>query len=76
MFAEDRSVGLADFAQAVEIFLLVDNIPGQTHEVFRTGIGLGQHVGNVLKRLFYLADKIVGKLDELAMDDLSELCRP
>src|SRR5262249_35339768 len=59
MPAHDGAVGDADVLQGREIFLLVDHVPGEPHDVLRSSAGLRQHLDDVLQRLLELAGEVV-----------------
>ena len=51
MPANHRAVGFADLAKASEIFVLVGDIPGETHDALGPRAGLGQYGDDVGQRL-------------------------
>src|SRR5260221_1465896 len=55
----DRAVGDADVLQRREIFLLVEHVPREAHDVLRLAAGLRQDFGDVLQRLLELAGEVV-----------------
>src|SRR5436190_3775310 len=58
MPAHDGAVSDADVLQGREIFLLVDHIPGQPHDVLRLAVRLCEHLDDVLQRLLELAGEV------------------
>jgi len=58
VLAHDTAIGLAEFAQAQQIFLLVENEPGQPRDVFGAATGLDNKRHDIRKRLSRLRDKI------------------
>ena len=58
MRAKNLAIGAAELFQAREIFLDVDDIPGQAHEMLRSSAALGEDIGNVAQRLTHLRNEI------------------
>src|SRR5687768_16712016 len=55
MFAHELAVGGADLLQRREVFVAVDHIPGEAHDVLGPAFRLLQHLENVLDGLAELA---------------------
>src|SRR3954453_22972379 len=58
MRAKDFSIDLAQGFEVGEIFLDVDDIPGQAHEMLWPRAALGENGGNIAQRLAHLGNEI------------------
>ena len=56
--ADQLAIGGAQRATAREVFTLVDDVPGHSHEVLGAAAGFGEHRHDVRQRLPRLADEI------------------
>src|SRR5687767_336882 len=56
--AHELAVGLADRFQGTEVFLLVEHVPGEAHDVLGLAAGLRQDGEDVLERLAELPGEI------------------
>ena len=61
MRAEELAIDLPERLQVRQIFLDVDDIPGQTNQMFGAGAGLGQDGGDIAQDLTELRNETAGK---------------